>query len=179
MSMLRKKYQEQILPKLKESKKDVNPMCLPQLKSIVISMGIAEAAKDKNAMQDHIKELTLLSGQKPIIAKSKKAIANFKLREDSPVGLKVTLRGKRMYDFLDRFNNIVSPRIPDFRGFPTKCDGRGNYNIGIKDQQIFPEVPLDEVKRIQGMNIAFVTNCVRDEDCIELLTLLGFPFKTA
>jgi len=179
MSMLRKKYQEQILPKLKESREDTNVMCLPQLKSIVISMGIAEAAKDKNAMQDLIKELTMLSGQKPIVTKARKSIANFKLREGSPVGLKVTLRGKRMYDFLERFCNIVCPRIPDFRGFESKCDGRGNFNLGIKDQQIFPEINLDEVKRTQGMNIAFVSNCTRDADCVELLTLLGFPFKTA
>jgi len=140
-------------------------------------MGLAQALKDKNALQEHSDELMLLSGQKPIVTKSKKAISNFKLREDQPIGLMVTLRGKRMYDFLDRFCHIVSPRIPDFRGFPKKCDGGGNYCFGLKDQQIFPEVNLDKVKRAQGMNVALVTSAKNDEECIELLTLLGFPFK--
>jgi large subunit ribosomal protein L5 len=152
-------------------------MELPVLKKIIISMGISEALKDKNAIQDHSKELTLLSGQKPIVTRSKKAISNFKLRENQAVGLMVTLRGKRMYDFLDRFCNIVSPRIHDFRGFNKKGDGRGNYNFGIEDQQIYPEINLDEVKRPQGMNITLVTTAKNDSDCFELLTLLGFPFK--
>jgi len=140
-------------------------------------MGIAEASKDKNAIQDCVKELTLLSGQKPIITKARKAISNFKLREKQPIGIKVTLRGIRMYDFLDRFVNIVCPRIRDFRGFSITCDGRGNYTLGLVDQQIFPEINLDEVKRTQGMHITFVTSAKTDEECIELLRLLGVPFK--
>ena len=152
-------------------------MELPVLKKIVVSMGLGDALKDKNALQEHSDELTLLSGQKPVVTRAKKAISNFKLREDQPVGLMVTLRGKRMYDFLDRFCNIVAPRIRDFRGFGRKCDGRGNYSFGINDQQIFPEVNLDKVKRTQGMNITIVTSAETDDDCIELLTLLGFPFK--
>jgi large subunit ribosomal protein L5 len=179
MSRLKKKYQEQILVQLQESRKSENVMQLPKLKAVVVSMGVAEAAKDKNALQDHFKELSLITGQKPIITKAKKSIANFKLREGTPVGLKVTLRGSRMYDFFDRFCNIVCPRIRDFRGLEKKCDGRGNYNLGLTDQQVFPELDLGEVKRKQGMNIAFVTNCKSDKDCQELLTLMGFPFKTA
>ena len=151
-------------------------MLVPELKKVVISMGIAEATKDKNAVQDCIKEITLLSGQKPITTKAKKSIANFKLREDQAIGLKVTLRKKRMYDFFDRFCNIVSPRIRDFRGFPVKCDGQGNYSIGIEEQIIFPEINLDDVKRTQGMNITFVTTAKSDAECLELLKMLGFPF---
>lgn len=177
MSRLYKKFKEEIAPELKKRHPERNPMSLPVLKKIVISMGLAEALKDKNALQEHSEELALLSGQKPVVTRSKKAISNFKLREDQPIGLMVTLRGKRMYDFLDRFCNIVAPRIRDFRGFGKKCDGRGNYSFGINDQQIFPEMNLDKVKRTQGMNFAFVTTAESDEDCVELLSLLGFPFK--
>ena len=153
-------------------------MQLPVLKKIVISMGLGDALKDKNALQEHSDELMLISGQKPIVTRSKKAISNFKLREDQPIGLMVTLRGVRMYDFFDRLCHIVSPRIPDFRGFPVKCDGQGNYNFGVNDQQIFPEINLDKVKRAQGMNITMVTTAASDQDCVELLTLMGFPFKS-
>ena len=140
-------------------------------------MGVAEALKDKNALQDAQKELTLISGQKPVVTRAKKAISNFKLREDQGIGLKVTLRGKRMYDFFDRFTNIVSPRIRDFRGFNKKCDGRGSYSLGLDDQQVFPELNLDEVKRAQGMNITFVTSAITDAECYELLKLMGMPYK--
>jgi large subunit ribosomal protein L5 len=177
MSRLQKKYKEEVLPKLISMHPDQCVMELPVLKKIVISMGLSESVKDKNAIQDHSKELAALSGQKPVVTRSKKAISNFKLREGQAVGLMVTLRGKRMYDFLDRFCNIISPRIRDFRGFNKKGDGRGCYNFGIEDQQIYPEINLDEVKRAQGMNVALVTTAANDADCIELLTLLGFPFK--
>lgn len=177
MSRLKTKYLKEVKPALKEKFAYVNPMLIPELKKIVISMGMAEATKDKNAVLDCIKELTLLSGQKPIITKAKTSIANFKLRKGQTIGLKVTLRRKRMYDFLDRFCNIVSPRIPDFRGFEGKCDESGNYSLGLSDQQIFPEIPLDEVKRAQGMNITLVTSAKTSNECYELLKLLGFPFK--
>ncbi|MEI6242854.1 MAG: 50S ribosomal protein L5 [Chlamydiota bacterium] len=177
MSRLQKKYREEILPHLMKEFPDRNVMEMARLKKIVISMGVAEGAKDKNAFQAHIKELTLLSSQKPIITKSKTAISNFKLREDQSIGLKVTLRKKRMFDFLDRFINIVTPRIRDFRGFETKGDGKGSYSLGIEDQQIFPELNLDEVKRVQGMNVTFVTSANENEGCIQLLRLFGFPFK--
>lgn len=177
MSRLYKKYKEEIIPELKNRHPEKNVMSFPVLKKIVISMGLGEALKDKNALQEHSDEMMLLSGQKPIVTRSKKAISNFKLREDQPVGLMVTIRGKRMYDFLDRFCHIVSPRIRDFRGFLQKCDGRGNYSFGITDQQVFPEINLDKVKRTQGMNVTLVTTAKEDAECIELLTLLGFPFK--
>lgn len=177
MSRVQKKYRDEVRRALKEKFAYPNAMLVPELKKIVISMGLAEASKDKNALQDCMKELTLLSGQKPIFTKAKKAIANFKSREGQTIGLKVTLRKKRMYDFFDRFCNIVSPRIRDFRGFPIKFDGRGNYSLGLEEQIVFPEINLDEVKRTQGMNITFVTTANSDEECQELLTMLGFPFK--
>ena len=177
MARLYEKYKEEILPELKGRHPDKNVMALPRMKKIVISMGLGEALKDKNALQEHSDELMLLSGQKPVVTRSKKAISNFKLREDQPIGLVVTLRGLRMYDFLDRFCHIVSPRIRDFRGFGHKCDGSGNYSFGVVDQQIFPEIDLNKVKRTQGMNVTLVTSARNDADCIELLTLLGFPFK--
>ncbi len=178
MSRLQKQYHEKVKSALQEKFAYANAMLIPSLKKIVISMGLAEATKDKNALQDCLKELTILSGQKPIFTRTKKAIANFKSRQDQVIGLKVTLRRERMYDFLDRFCNIVSPRIKDFRGFSKKGDGRGSYSLGLTDQQVFPEINLDEVKRTQGMNITFVTNAKTDEECAELLLMLGFPFKT-
>lgn len=176
-SRLQKKYKEEVKAKLQEKFGYKNPMLIPSLRKIVISMGVAEASKDKNAMQQIEKELALLSGQKAIKTVSSKSIANFKLREGQIVGFKVTLRGKRMYDFLDRFTNIVSPRIRDFRGFASKCDGQGNYTLGIDDQQVFPELNLDEVVRVQGMNITFATTSSSDDECRELLTNLGMPYK--
>lgn len=174
---MKKRYQDEIKGSLQEKFSYENPMMTPKMLKVVINMGIAEASKDKNSIQDCIREMTALSGQKPIVTKAKKAISNFKLREGQPIGIKVTLRGRRMYDFLDRFFNIVTPRIRDFRGFPSKGDGRGNYTLGLDDQQVFPEINLDEVKRSQGMNITFVTTAKNDEECIELLRLLGLPFK--
>jgi large subunit ribosomal protein L5 len=173
-----KQYQKEVKPALQEKFGYSNAMLIPSLKKIVISMGLAEATKDKNALQDCLKEMTILSGQKPIFTRTKKAIANFKSREGQVIGLKVTLRRTRMFDFLDRFCNIVSPRIRDFRGFSKKGDGRGSYSLGLTDQQVFPEINLDEVKRTQGMNITFVTTAKTDEECVELLRMLGFPFKT-
>ena len=177
MSRLYKKFKEEIVAELKSRHPDRSPMALPVMKKIVISMGLGEGLKDKNAVQEHSEELMMLSGQAPVVTRSKNAISNFKLREDQPVGLMVTLRGKRMYDFLDRFCNIVAPRIRDFRGFNKKGDGRGNYSFGLNDQQIFPEINLDKIKRTQGMNITVVTTASTDDDCVELMTLLGFPIK--
>ena len=178
MSRLQKRYKEEVKKALQEKFGYENVMLIPSLKKIVISMGLAEATKDKNALQDCINEMTSLSGQKPIVTRARKAVANFKLREDQAIGLKVTLRKKRMFDFFDRFCHIVSPRIRDFRGFPLKCDGSGNYSLGLQEQQIFPEIDLDKVKRTQGMNITFVTSATNDAECMELLKLLGLPFKT-
>lgn len=177
MSRLRKKYSQEVIPALKDKFNYSNVMLVPALKKVVISMGLAEASKDKNAIQDCINELTLLSGQKPLVTKARVSISNFKLREGQTIGAKVTLRGKRMFDFIDRFFNIVTPRIRDFRGFERKCDGKGNYSLGLEDQQIFPEINLDMVKRTQGMNITFVTSAQTDDECVSLLSLLGLPFK--
>ena len=177
MQNLKEYYKSTVKPELQKKFNYKNVMMVPSLKKVVISMGIAEATKDKNAMQDHVNELTLISGQKPVVTRAKKAISNFKLKEKQPVGLKVTLRGARMYDFMERFCSIASPRIRDFRGFPIKTDGRGNYSLGLEDQQIFAELNLDLVKRAQGMNITFVTSATNQDECIELLRLMGLPFK--
>jgi large subunit ribosomal protein L5 len=176
-SRLRQRYSDVVKPEMQKKFAYTNPMKMPTLCKVVISMGLAEASKDKNALQDCINELTMLSAQKPVVTKARKAISNFKLREGQPIGLKVTLRGERMYDFLDRFFNIVCPRIRDFRGFEPKCDGSGNYSLGIDDQQVFPEIDLDKVKRAQGMNMTFVTTAETDDECVELLRLFGLPFK--
>lgn len=177
MPRLKKIYFEEIIPALKKKFKDKNIMALPKLKKIVISMGIGKIAKEKSLIEDHINELSLISGQKPIICKAKNAISNFKTRRGMIVGLMVTLRNNRMYDFVDRFINIVCPRIRDFRGFAVKSDGYGNFTIGVEDQQSFPEVNLDKVKREQGMNITFVTSAENDEELFEFLKLLKFPIK--
>ena len=178
MATLKERYKESVIPKLNKKFEYKNPMDVPRLLKIVIAMGVAEAVKDKNVLQDCTKELMALSGQKPILTKAKKSVSNFKLREGQAIGLKVTLRGQRMFDFLERFCNLSSPRIRDFRGFTRKCDGRGNYTLGLDDQQIFPEINLDLVKRQQGMHITFVTTAKTDEECVELLENLGLPFKT-
>lgn len=177
MIRLKNRYVSKIKPALKAQFNYANPMMVPALKKIVITMGIAEATKDKNAVADCINELSLISGQKPVVMRAKKAISNFKLREGQAIGLKVTLRGQRMYEFLDRFCSISAPRIRDFRGFPTKCDGRGNYSLGLEDQMIFAELNLDKVKRSQGMNITFVTSATTNDECVELLRQFGVPFK--
>lgn len=177
MSRLSKRYRSEVREKLQEKFSYSNKMLLPQVKKIVVNMGIAEAAKDKSILQEHTRELEMITGQKPIQTKAKKAISNFKLREGQPIGLKVTLRGRRMYDFMDRLFNLVCPRIRDFQGFHTKGDGSGNFTIGLDDQQIFPEVNLDKVKRTQGMHITFVTTANTNDECVELLRLMGMPFK--
>ena len=177
MGTLKESYNTEIKQALQKKFQFKNPMMIPALKKVVISMGIAEPSKDKNAVQDCVNELTMISGQKPIKTRAKKAISNFKLRADQVIGLKVTLRGQRMFDFVERFCNISAPRIRDFRGFPTKTDGRGNYSLGLEDQMIFAELNLDKVKKAQGMNITFVTSASNHEECIELLRLMGIPFK--
>lgn len=177
MARLKQRYTSEIKAALQKKFAYANSMQIPRLEKIVLNMGIAEASKDKNSIQACANEMGMISGQKPIITKAKKAISNFKLRKGQPIGVKVTLRGKRMYEFMDRFCNITAPRIRDFRGFSTKCDGRGNYSIGLQDHQVFTELNLDEVKRVQGMHLTFVTTALSDEECVELLRLMGMPFK--
>lgn len=176
MSALKDKYMSEVRGKLQEKFSYENPMMVPKLEKITINMGAAEAAKDKNALEDLVRELSQISGQKPVVTKARKSISNFKLREGYPVGLKVTLRAGRMYDFAERLFCLASPRIRDFRGFKRKCDGRGNYTLGLQDQQCFLEINLDDVKRSQGMDITFVTSAKSDEECFELLQGLGLPF---
>lgn len=177
MSRLKQRYNEKVKNELKNKFGYDNPHKIPKLHKVVINMGLAEASKDKNAIQDCAKELAMIAGQKAIITKARIAISNFKLRKGQPIGAKVTLRGERMYDFVDRFCNTTVPRIRDFRGFTAKCDGSGNYSLGMDDHQVFNELNLDEVKRTQGLSITFVTSAETDEECIELLRLLGLPFK--
>lgn len=177
MSRLRKRYIDTVKQELNKKFQYPNVMMIPKLLKIVINCGIAEITKEKNAIQDLVNEIAMITGQRPVVTKARKSIAGFKLREGQPLGVKVTLRGQKMWDFFDRFANIVAPRISDFRGFPTKGDKQGNYTLGISDHQIFPELNLDTVKRSQGMDITFVTTANSDDECIELLRLLGLPFK--
>ncbi|MEX1012780.1 MAG: 50S ribosomal protein L5 [Waddliaceae bacterium] len=176
MSRGKKRFNEKVKPEINKKFNYSNPMMIPSLQKVVINMGIAEIFRDKNAIQECFNELMLIAGQKPILCRSKKSISNFKIREGMPIGIKVTLRGDRLYDFIDRFFNIIAPRIRDFRGFKPKADGNGNVTLGIDDHQIFPELDLDKVKRTQGMNISFVTTAKTDDEAIELLRLLGLPF---
>ncbi len=171
-------YREQVVPALMKKFSFKSIMQVPKLKKITLNMGIGAATQDLKALQSAINELELISGQRPVINRAKTAISNFKLREGSPIGCSVTLRRARMYEFLDRFINITSPRIRDFRGFPDKSfDGRGNYSIGIKEQIIFPEIDVDKVSRITGLDITFVTKSGGDEEAHALLLEFGFPFR--
>jgi large subunit ribosomal protein L5 len=173
---LQTKYTEEIRPSLIKGGKFKNIHQVPRLEKIVVNMGVS-AKLEKTAMDDAVKELTMITGRKPIVTKSRKSIANFKLREGQPVGCCVTLRRAAMYEFLDRLVSAALPRIRDFRGIsPRKFDGRGNYSLGITDQTIFPEIELDKIKRTQGMDITFVTSTESDKEALELLKLLGMPF---
>ena len=176
-SPLQVKYESQLKKELMKKFNIKNKMQIPELKKIIISMGLGDATKDKKLVEHCVQALTALSGQKPLMTKSTKSISNFKLREGSIVGAKVTLRGHRMYDFMYRFTEIAAPRIPDFRGLKRKADGRGNYSLGLTDQTIFPEINLDQLKYSQGMNITFVTSAENDDECLEFLMLMGLPLK--
>ncbi len=171
-------YKEHVVPALMKKFSYKSVMQVPKLKKIALNMGIGSATQDQKNLQAAVNELELISGQRPAITKSKKAISNFKLRAGTPIGCRVTLRRARMYEFLDRFINIASPRIRDFRGFSDKgFDGRGNYSLGIKEQIIFPEIDVDKVNRISGFDITFVIDSQSDEEALALLTEFGFPFR--
>lgn len=177
---LRRYYREQVRPKLREEFGYDSPMQIPTLEKIVVNVGIGEAAKNAKLLDSVVEELRLITGQQPVIRRAKKAISNFALREGMPVGVSVTLRRERMWEFLDRFINVSVPRIRDFRGLPTKSfDGRGNYTVGIREQLIFPEIDYDQVEKIHGMDISFVTTAKRDDEGIALLRELGMPFRGA
>lgn len=170
-------YKKQIIPNLMKKFGYKSVMQVPRLEKIVLNMGIGAATQDPKLLQNAINELELISGQRPVIRKAKKAISNFKLRQGMPIGCCVTLRRAHMYEFLDRFINIAAPRIRDFRGFSDKSfDGRGNYSIGIKEQIIFPEIDVDKVARISGLDITFVIKSKSDEESHALLSEFGFPF---
>ena len=173
---LYEKYSKDVLPALKEKRKYTNVHQIPRLLKIVVSMGIS-ASLEKNAIEDAAKDLALITGRKPAISKSRHSIANFKLRENQPIGCRVTLRRDAMYEFFDRLVATALPRIRDFRGLsPRKFDGRGNYTFGVSDQTIFPEIELDKIKRQQGMDITIVTSAATDGEALDMLKLMGFPF---
>ncbi len=174
---LKKTFSEEIVPALMKRFGYKNVMQVPKLKKISMNIGVGEAVQDSKLLERAVDDLTLISGQKPAITKAKKAISNFKLREGMNIGCRVTLRGERMYEFLDRFINFATPRIRDFRGLPDKLDGRGNFSIGIREQIIFPEINVDKIDKIRGLDITFVTSAKTDEEAYELLKSFGMPFK--
>ncbi|MBQ7050537.1 MAG: 50S ribosomal protein L5 [Firmicutes bacterium] len=170
-------YKTEVVPALIKKFNYKNIMEVPKLDKIVINMGVGEAKENPKALESAVSDLTIISGQKPIITKAKKSIANFKLREGMAIGCKVTLRGEKMYDFADRLISLALPRVRDFRGVNgNSFDGRGNYALGIKEQLIFPEISYDKIDKVRGMDIIFVTTAKTDEEAKELLTLMGMPF---
>ena len=171
-------YDQQVRGKLQQQFGFKNLHQIPRLKKIVLNVGMGDASKNPKGLDAAVAELAAITGQRPVVTRAKKAIANFNLREGQPIGCAVTLRGARMYEFLDRFISIAVPRMRDFRGLPSKSfDGRGNYTLGIKEQMIFPEIDYDKVERIHGMDITFVTSAGRDDTALALLRELGMPFR--
>ena len=179
MSRLRDIYKSKIAPELLSKFNYKSSMATPCVEKIVISMGVGKAIQEKKYLENAIKDMTVISGQKPLICKAKKSVSNFKLREEMEIGLKVTLRKERMYEFMDRLINLAIPRVKDFRGLNVKgFDGRGNYSMGINEQSVFPEIDPSRIEVQQGMNITFVTSAATNEESIEMLRLFGMPFKT-
>ena len=178
MARLKDKYRAEVAPALQQHFQYKNVMEIPRLEKIVINMGLGDCKDNAKALELAVEELTTIAGQKPLVTKAKKSIANFKLRAGMNVGAKVTLRGDRMYEFTDKLVSIVLPRVRDFRGVSTKAfDGRGNYSLGVREQLIFPEIDYDKVEKIRGMEMIFVTTAKTDEEAKELLRLLGMPFQ--
>ncbi|MFK7741953.1 MAG: 50S ribosomal protein L5 [Planctomycetota bacterium] len=170
-------YREKVLETMRSEFSYANPMMIPRLEKIVINMGVGQAVENKNRMDAAVKDLTAISGQKPLIRKARVAVSGFRLRIGYAVGCAVTLRGARMWEFLDRLVSLAVPRIRDFRGLPTKFDGRGNYTMGLSEQSVFPEIQLDKVEFVQGMDITFVTSAETDKEGFALLKHLGMPFQ--
>ena len=180
MSRLKEKYQNEVQPALVNHFNYSNSLRAPRLEKVVINMGVGEAKDNPKALDAAVKDLTLIAGQRPIVTKAKKSVATFKIREGMNIGCKVTLRGDRMYDFLDKLFNVALPRVRDFRGVsPKSFDGRGNYSLGLREQLIFPEINYDQVDKVRGMDIIVVTSANTDEEARELLRELGMPFRTA
>jgi len=178
MTRLEALYRSEIVPALSKEFEYRNKMQTPRLEKIVVSMGIGDASKDKKLLEGGLKDLTRITGQKPLVCKAKKSVSNFKLREGMEIGLKVTLRRAMMYEFLDRLISLAVPRVRDFRGLnPKSFDGRGNYNMGLTEQMVFPEVDPDDIARTQGMNITMVTSAKTDDQAKEMLKLFGMPFR--
>ena len=178
MDRLQEKYQKEVVPALTEKFGYKNVMQLPKVEKVIINMGVGEAVGNPKALDSAVSDLTIIAGQKPLLTRAKKSLAAWKLREGMPIGCKVTLRGQRMYQFLDKFMNVALPRVRDFRGVSDKAfDGRGNYAIGLKEQLIFPEIEYDKIDKLRGMNIVIVTTAQTDEEARELLKLMGMPFK--
>ena len=180
MARLQQHYREKVVPQLTTQFGYKSPMQVPRLTKITLNMGVSEAVADKKVMEHAVGDLTKIAGQKPVVTKARKAIAGFKIREEQAIGCMVTLRGVRMYEFLDRFVTIALPRVRDFRGVSARAfDGRGNYNIGVKEQIIFPEIEYDKVDALRGLNISITTTAKTDEECKALLTAFRFPFVSA
>ncbi|CAH0300423.1 50S ribosomal protein L5 [Peribacillus simplex] len=178
MSRLKEKFRSEITPSLMGKFNYQSVMQVPNIEKIVINMGVGDAVSNSKALDTAVEELTLITGQKPVITKAKKSIAGFRLREGMPIGAKVTLRGERMYQFLDKLVSVSLPRVRDFRGVSKKSfDGRGNYTLGVKEQLIFPEIDYDKVSKVRGMDIVIVTTANTDEEARELLTQVGMPFQ--
>ena len=178
MNRLQEKYKNTVVANLTKQFNYTTVMQCPKIEKVVINIGVGEAISNPKVLDEAVAELTQIAGQKPVVTRAKKSIANFKLREGMPIGCKVTLRGERMYEFADRLINLALPRVRDFRGInPNAFDGRGNYALGIKEQLIFPEIEYDKVDKVRGMDIIFVTTAETDEEARELLTLFGMPFK--
>lgn len=177
MNRLKEKYTTEIIPALQSKFNYSSIMQVPHLEKVVINIGVGDATQNTKFLDDAVKELTQIAGQKPVVTKAKKSIATFKLREGMPIGCKVTLRGERMYEFLDKLFNISLPRVRDFRGVSkTAFDGRGNYTLGVKEQAIYPEINYEQISKVRGMDVVIVTTAANDVEGKELLTLLGMPF---
>jgi large subunit ribosomal protein L5 len=180
MSRMKQKYLEEVRPALVKRFTYKSVMQAPRIEKVVINMGLGEGKENPKILDAAVNDLSIITGQKPIITRARRSVASFKVREGMPIGCKLTLRGIRMYDFLDKFFNIALPRVRDFRGIsPHSFDGRGNFTIGIKEQLIFPEIEYSQVERVLGMDITIVTTAETDEEARELLTMMGMPFKAA
>ena len=178
MARLKDLYKSKVVEELKKEFNYKNPMAIPRMEKIVISMGLGKALQDKKYMEMAIKDITMISGQKPVQCKAKKSVSNFKVRAGDKTGLKVTLRGDRMYEFMDRLINLAIPRVRDFRGLnPKSFDGRGNYSMGLSEQSVFPEIDSAKIEVQQGMNLCFVTSALTDDEARRMLALFGMPFK--
>jgi large subunit ribosomal protein L5 len=180
MARLKDRYREEVAPALKERFGIENPMRIPKLEKIIVNMGVGEAAQDSRRLDGAMEDLARITGQKPQLRRARKSVAGFKIREGMPVGVRATLRGERMWEFLDRLVSIALPRVRDFRGInPNAFDGRGNFALGLREQTIFPEVSYDSIDSMRGLDVAVVTTAETDEEARELLRMLGMPFRTS